>query len=111
MKDIEALMEQAKNGDQSAFDYLLENSLDVFSSDFDDPEELYNFLEACKDAGIDVGDISDYFNLEKLRDLAREGEQWAFDYLHAEHYDYIADDIRSDYGDFDVILNPNVYVS
>lgn len=99
MKDIEALMEKAKNGDQRAFDYLLENSLDVFSSDFDDPEELYNFLEACKDAGIDVGDISDYFNLEKLRDLAREGEQWAFDYLHAEHYDYIADDIY-EYLDF-----------
>lgn len=99
MKDIEALMEKAKNGDQRAFDYLLENSLDVFSSDFDDPEELYNFLEACKDAGIDVGDISDYFNLEKLRDLAREGEQWAFDYLHAEHYDYIAHDIY-EYLDF-----------
>lgn len=99
MKDIEALIEQAKNGDQSAFYYLCDNSLGVFKPDFNGPEELFYFLEACIDAGIDVGDISYYFDLEELRDLAREGEQWAFDYLHAEHYDYIADDIY-EYLDF-----------
>lgn len=31
MKDIEALMEKAKNGDQSAFGYLYDNSLGVIT--------------------------------------------------------------------------------
>lgn len=99
MKDIDALMEQAKNGDQSAFDYLCDNSLDVFSPNYNSPEDLYNFLEACKDAGIDVGYISDYFDYDELKNMAREGNQWAFDYLGTEDDLFFMDDLN-DYGDF-----------
>lgn len=34
MKDIESIIEQAKKGDQSAFDYLCDNNLGVFNPEF-----------------------------------------------------------------------------
>ena len=63
MKDIEALMEQAKNGDQSAFDYLYDNSLGVFALDLKDYDKLYDFLEECVGAGLD---IQEYIDTDEL---------------------------------------------
>lgn len=83
MKDIEALMEQAKNGDQSAFDYLYDNSLGVFALDFKDYDKLYDFLEECVGAGLD---IQEYIDTDELLELARRGNQWAFDSLNEEEY-------------------------
>lgn len=51
--------------------------------------------------------LSLYVNNKFVQDLARG---MAYEGL-IQFVDFIADDIRSDYGDFDVILNPNVYVS
>lgn len=83
MKDIEALMEQAKNGDQSAFDYLYDNSLGVFALDLKDYDKLYDFLEECVGAGLD---IQEYIDTDELLELARRGNQWAFDSLNEEEY-------------------------
>ena len=77
MKDIEILMEKAKNGDQSAFDYLYDNSLGVFALDFNDDEELSVFLEECSDAKINLSRLADI-----LEYLAQKGYEWAFAYLY-----------------------------
>lgn len=51
--------------------------------------------------------LSLYVNNRFVTDLAR-----GFDYDGLIQFvDFIADDIRAFYGDFDVVLNPNVYVS
>ena len=68
MKDIEALMEQAKNGDQSELYYLYDNRLGVFAPDFNDDDKLSDFLEKCVEAGLD---IQEHIDPDILRDLAR----------------------------------------
>ena len=86
MKDIEALMEKAKNGDQSAFGYLYDNSLGVFAPDFKDDDKLSDFLEECVNAGID---LMEYIDSDILILLAEGGNQWAFDYLNEKEYLWI----------------------
>lgn len=83
MKDIEALMEKAKNGNQSAFGYLYDNSLGVFAPDFKDDDKLSDFLEECVAAGIG---LMEYIDSDILIELAKGGNQWAFDYLNEEEY-------------------------
>ena len=78
MKDIESIIEQAKKGDQSAFDYLCDNNLGVFNPETENKEKMH-FLEECIDAGIDIHEekLSD----EALIIFAKDGCQWAYDSL------------------------------
>ena len=89
MKDIEALMEQAKNGDQSELYYLYDNRLGVFAPDFNDDDKLSDFLKECSDININLAKLSDI-----LEHLAQKGHEWAFAYLHENGVGVFAPDFN-----------------
>jgi hypothetical protein len=91
MKDIEALMEQAKNGDQSELYYLYDNRLGVFAPDFNDDDKLSDFLKECSDININLAKLSDI-----LEHLAQKGHEWAFAYLHENGVGVFAPDFNDD---------------
>ena len=75
MKDIEALMEQAKNGDQSELYYLYDNRLGVFAPDFNDDDKLSDFLKECSDININLAKLSDILEEDIKLELSKIREQ------------------------------------